>query len=188
MKLQFGNRGSNPEQPHLFPSVMIGDYELSVQADRAGYQCSPRERFDDIREYEEVEVTVWVKGERLNPTKCQGFRKDIAPIFDEDGIAHNISHEGVAWIAGHLKELSDAGITLSNTHAPAKPVMLTDDQLEKLLEAIDGATFAGQWPSDEAVADSVANLLKEANDRGIDIYQFGEILHLYADRDEAPSP
>jgi ribosome biogenesis SPOUT family RNA methylase Rps3 len=51
-------RGSNPEVPHLFPVRQFGDYTMSVQADRNGYACSPRERFEDIRRYETVEVRI----------------------------------------------------------------------------------------------------------------------------------
>lgn len=177
MKIEFGKRGSG-EVSHLFPPLRIGEYELSAQADRAGYLCTPRERHEDIREYEDVEVTVWARGQRLIPSKCDGFRKDIAGIFDEEGIARYVSHEGVAWIAGYLKELADAGITMETRVMSGNPIALTDSELDKLLMAIDGARFADQWDFEDPVDEAVTKLLLEARERGIDILQYGELHHL----------
>lgn len=47
------------ENGRLFPSIeWDSGWELSIQADKDGYQCSPKQRLDRLEDYETVEVKV----------------------------------------------------------------------------------------------------------------------------------
>lgn len=54
-------------------------------------------------------------------------------------------------------------------------IHLEDQELWRMLEAINDARFAGQWSSDSPVVEGVSKMLGEARRRGYDVGALKEI-------------
>ena len=63
-------------------------------------------------------------------------------------------------------------------------IQLSDDELRGLLQAADGAAFAGQWSRDDATCSAVDKLFGEAQRRGLKL----DLVDLKPDADEPGSP
>jgi len=89
---------SQPEaEGRLFPAEEIAGWQISAQADYAGYSCKPRETLPHLEDYEEVEVKLGAPhGLPVDPTTL-GLPPEIVAKFrrlsDDDGLhlGHNIT-------------------------------------------------------------------------------------------------
>lgn len=66
-------------------------WALSIQADNAGYGCSPRARLDHIEDYDEVEVRVLAPFVEPVDHAQLGLDPELAGKFDEWGNGRNLS-------------------------------------------------------------------------------------------------
>ncbi|WP_315922821.1 hypothetical protein [Mesorhizobium sp. SP-1A] len=90
------------ENGRLFPP-MIWDHgwSLSIQADKAGYQCSPKKRLDTLEEYETVEVKIdGPHGTTVDPYTMQmpddvKAKFPVLEIGDGPSIGGNLTWEDV---------------------------------------------------------------------------------------------
>jgi len=164
-----------PEATHLFSGRVLGANTLSVQGDRAGYACLPRERLADIRDYAAVEVAVSGPGGRVDPRRCPDFDKGLRRLFDHaDGLGLYVSQDDLVLVEDHLRALALEGIPLVE-RAPDDLPGLDDAEILALLRGIDDAVFAGQWGSGAAEVSAVGKLVSAAEGRSLDI---SEMVHL----------
>jgi catechol 2,3-dioxygenase-like lactoylglutathione lyase family enzyme len=74
---------TNPDAPgRLFPVIDIGNgWTLSLQADKAGYACSPKARLDKIEDYDRVEAHIDGPNQvRVDPSEL-GLPQPVARKF-----------------------------------------------------------------------------------------------------------
>lgn len=163
-------RGGDPEAPHLFPARRFGAYSMSVQADRNGYGCAPRERIDDVRGYDAVEVVLYGPKGTLEAQRA-GLSPEVRRLFPREGgaIAYDVPQAALPLIEDELRRL-DAG------HAPRPPaseakgsVTLGDAGLREVLLKLSEAVRDRTGEENGDFVDAVAVLMEEARGRGIDL-------------------
>lgn len=82
---------------HLFPARHFpGGWSVSIQADKAGYACSPRSSLETLEEYTSVEVALYGPFPHTVDVKALGLPADIVSKFLD-------VEDGHPCIGAHLK-------------------------------------------------------------------------------------
>lgn len=86
------------EGGRLFPAETFANgWSLSIQADKIGYACSPRERYDTIEEYETVEIIIY--GPPNYRTRLTDF--GLSTELQERFVGHEAENR-LYWTAGNV--------------------------------------------------------------------------------------
>jgi hypothetical protein len=99
------------EDGRLFPSEEFeSGWSISAQADKAGYQCTPRDKLETLEAYEAVEVLI--RGPEAWPIDARsiGLPESLAARFStvDDGspaIAGNVTHAELAEIRAAVMQV-----------------------------------------------------------------------------------
>lgn len=163
-------RGADPEHPHLFPTRRFGGYGMSVQADANGYGCSPRERFDDIRRYDTVEVQLYGPGGPLEITRTP-LPAEVKRYFPRHGgnVAFQVPQRALDSFEESLKALSDLAPDPGPADRSTTPVELSDAGLREVLIKLREAIVEDTGEVNADLVEAIGVLMGSARDRGVDL-------------------
>lgn len=104
------------------PEYFSGGWSISIQADYAGYQCSPQRRLDTLEQYDAVEVVIYGPEHWAVDPTTMGLPENIAQKFTEvdvgcPSIGCHITHEELAVIRDVISKVMmhpNAGVPRGN--------------------------------------------------------------------------